>query len=108
MKVAAAPVSKVVSLLGTKIEIRSGGNVSIDIGRYPPPTKQTAMQHYLEHSGWDPTEGYYFGNENGSPASRDAMMARIVGLQSSQSVRRKCDTPGAPDHRARGGSPRSS
>src|SRR3989344_5496639 len=75
------PRAPVVTLSGMDLEIRPGGNVSIDIGRHPAPTKRSAMEDFMATNGWTADEGEYIGNENSSPESRDGLLARIPRLR---------------------------
>ncbi|MCK4859124.1 MAG: HAD-IIB family hydrolase, partial [Candidatus Omnitrophica bacterium] len=63
-----------------KLEIRKGGVTSIDITKFPAPTKEEAMRDYLSKTGFRVQKGAYFGNET-SPGARDAQLLNIDGLK---------------------------
>lgn len=65
-----------------EIEIREGGNYSIDISRAPGYGKVDAMRDFLKTNSYSPIiKGAYYGNQNQNSRDRDAEMAKIQGLQ---------------------------
>ncbi|MCM8781282.1 MAG: hypothetical protein NC908_05105, partial [Candidatus Omnitrophica bacterium] len=72
------------------LEIREGGNVTIDItrasidrgeGELDVPNKKDAMEDFLRTSGFNASEGIYIGNETSSLEERDGIVATIDGLK---------------------------
>jgi len=74
-------LKEVVRVLGTDIEIREGGDASIDISRHPAPTKLDAMKDLLASTGLKPEDGIYFGNQNSSVDDRDGVLTQLKGLK---------------------------
>jgi len=68
------------SLAGSELEIREGGNVTLEISRSPAPTKKDAMEHFLETYKYKAGKGFYIGNQNSSQDDRDGVLTRIPDL----------------------------
>ncbi|MDA9101308.1 YvcK family protein, partial [Omnitrophica bacterium] len=64
-----------------QVNVAEGGSFSIDIVLSPAPTKQTAMEDFIQAGEFRPEEGYFFGNQNQKETDRDATVANIAGLR---------------------------
>ena len=81
-------MSAVINIEGVDVEVREGGNYSIDFTRAPVPDKAVAMEDFIETLKQDPALnlagrplGLYFGNQNQSAEDRDAKVARVSGVR---------------------------